>query len=279
MAAITAQMVKDLRERTDLPMMECKQALTECDGDAGSALDWLRKKHKGKLAERAGKATGEGRIGAYVDTARMVGALVDLQCETAPVAKNELFVNLANAFAKKASDGSTNTPDPQALRNDPNLDSQFTDVFGKMREAMNLGKCRRMTGNYLAFYVHHDGKSGIMLALDAPPKSDKNIGADLCMHTLFTNPLAIDRASVPTAEVDKVRTQAKEIALSEGKKPEIIEKIAEGKVNAFFAERVLMEQCHVKTDDYGKNAKIVDVLKAAGVTRVTDVVIMRVGGQ
>jgi elongation factor Ts len=276
MAAVTAQMVKDLRERTDLPMMECKQALTECSGDFDGALEWLRRKHKGKLADRAGRATGEGRIGIAMDSARSVGAIIELQCETAPVAKNELFIELANAFARKVAAGTIACPDPQTLRNDPDLDRQFTDVFGKMREAMNLAQCRRITGNYLASYVHHDGKSGIMIALDATPKSDKNIGADLCMHALFTMPLAIDRASVPAAEVEKVRSQAREIALAEGKKPEIIDKIADGKVNAFFAERVLMEQFHVKTDDYGKNAKIADVLKTAGVTKITDMVIMRV---
>lgn len=278
MAAVTAEMVRGLREKTDLPMMECKQALTECEGNVESALEWLRKKHKGKLADRADKATGEGRIGVYIDESRKVGALAELQCETAPVAKNELFVTLANAFAKKAAATGQKSPDPKALRADPELDRQFTEVFGKMREAMNLGQVRTMTGGYLASYIHHDGKSGIMLALDAAPKSDKNIGGDLCMHALFTNPLAIERGSVPSAEVDKVRAQAKEIALAEGKKPEIIEKIADGKVNAFFAERVLMEQLHVKTDDYGKNAKIVDVLKAAGVSKVTDLVIFRVGG-
>jgi len=277
MAAVTAQMVKDLRERTDLPMMECKQALTESKGDFEGALEWLRKKHKGKLADRAGRTTGEGRIAVSLDSARKVGAIIELQSETAPVAKNELFIDLANAFARKVLAGTAASPDPQTLRSDPDLDRQFTDVFGKMREAMNLAQCRRITGNYLASYVHHDGKSGIIIALDAVPKSDKNIGADLCMHTLFTNPIAIDRGSVPAAEVDKVRSQAKEMALAEGKKPEIVDKIAEGKVNAFFAERVLMEQFHVKTDDYGKNAKIADVLKTAGVTRVTDMVIVRVG--
>lgn len=278
MPAVTAEMVRGLREKTDLPMMECKQALTECNGDAESALDWLRKKHKGKLADRADKATGEGRIGVFIDETRKRGALAELQCETAPVAKNELFISLANNFAKKAASTGQKSPDAKALRADADLDHQFTEVFGKMREAMNLGQVRTMTGGYIASYVHHDGKSGIMLALDAPPKSDKNIGGDLCMHSLFTNPLAIDRSSVPAADVEKVRSQAKELAVAEGKKPEIVEKIADGKVNAFFAERVLMEQIHVKTDDYGKNAKIADVLKAAGVSKVTDLVIFRVGG-
>ncbi|MFH1110395.1 MAG: translation elongation factor Ts [Planctomycetota bacterium] len=278
MATISAQMVKDLREKTDLPMMECKQALTECNGDVESAMDWLRKKHKGKLADRSGRTTGEGRIAIHLDSARKIGGIIELQCETAPVAKNEMFVNLANAFARRVAAGSEASPDPQNLRNDPELDTMFTDVFGRLRETMNLARCRRVTGNYLASYVHHDGKSGILMALDATPKSDKNIGADLCMHTLFSTPLAIDRTSVPAADVEKIRTQAREIAVAEGKKEQIIDKIADGKVNAFYAERVLMEQFHVKTDDYGKNAKIIDVLKVAGVNKVTDMVIMKVGG-
>lgn len=278
MATITAQMVKDLREKTDLPMMECKQALTESNGDIESAMDWLRKKHKGKLADRSGRTTGEGRIAVHHDSARKIGAIIELQCETAPVAKNEMFVNLAAAFARKVAGGSESSPDPAKIRSDPELDAMFTDVFGRLRESMNFSQCRRVTGNYLASYVHHDGKSGILIAFDAAPKSEKNIGADLCMHALFAMPVAIDRQSVPTADVEKVRTQAREIAIAEGKKEQIVDKIAEGKVNAFFAERVLMEQYHVKTDDYGKNAKIAEILKAAGVNKVTDMVIMKVGG-
>lgn len=275
MAAITAQMVKELREKTDLPMMDCKQALTECNGDFEGAVEWLRKKYKGKMADRSDKATGEGRIGVFIDAARKTGGIVELQCETAPVAHNEQFISLANAFAKKAAE--TGVTDPAALRADAALDALFTDVFGKLRESMNLAKCRVVKGNYLASYVHHDGKSGVMLALDAVPKSDKNIGNDLCMHALFTNPVSIDRNGVPADTVDKVRRDAREAALAEGKKPEIVDKIAEGKVNAFYAERVLVEQLHVKIDDYGK-AKVADILKQAGVNAVTDLVILRVGG-
>ncbi len=278
MAAITAQMVKDLREKTDLPMMECKQALQECGGELEAAMEWLRKKHKGKLAERADRATGEGRIAIFMDAAKKTGGIIELQCETAPVAKNDLFVNLAHAFAKRVAEGSEAAPDPAAIRADAALDKMFTEVFGRLRETMNLTQCRRVTGNHLASYVHHDGKSGVLLALSAPPKSDKNIGGDLCMHTLFSMPVAIDRKSVPTAQVDKVRNDARELATAEGKPAQIVDKIAEGKANAFFAERVLMEQFHVKTDDYGKNAKIADVLKGAGVDAVTDMVIMKVGG-
>ena len=277
MASVTAQMVKELRGRTDLPMMECKQALTESGGELEAALDWLRKRHKGKLAERSDKATGEGRIGVYIDESRKVGALVELQCETAPVARNELFTALALAFAKKVAGGTQASPDPEVIRQDPVLEEMFTDVFGKMRENMKLARCRRVEGEYLASYIHHDGKSGILLALDSEPKSDKPVAADLCMHTIFTDPLAIDRSGVSEEEVEKIRKRARELAKEEGKPEQIIEKIVTGKVNAFYAERVLMEQIHVKTDEYAKT-KIRDVLKQAEVNAVTGFVILRIGG-
>ena len=277
MATVTAQMVKKLREKTDLPMMECKQALTECDGETEAAMDWLRKKHKGKLAERAGRTTGEGRIAIFVDATTGAGGIIELQCETAPVAKNEMFVDLADAFAQKVARGEQASPDLETIRNDPELDAKFTDVYGRLRETMNLTQCRRVTGSFLTSYVHHDGKSGVLMALDQTPESDKNIGADLCMHTLFSMPLAIDRSGVPADQVEKVRNEAREMATAEGKPEQIVEKIADGKVNAFFAERVLMDQLHVKTDDYGKT-KVGKVLEQAGVTAVTDMVIMKVGG-
>lgn len=277
MASVTAQMVKELRGRTDLPMMECKQALTESGGELEPALEWLRKRHKGKLAERSDKATGEGRIGVYIDESRKVGALVELQCETAPVARNELFTALALAFAKKVAGGTQASPDPEVIRQDPALEEMFTDVFGKMRENMKLARCRRVEGEYLASYIHHDGKSGILLALDCEPKSDKPVAADLCMHTIFTDPLAIDRSGVSEEEVEKIRKRARELAKEEGKPEQIIEKIVTGKVNAFYAERVLMEQIHVKTDEYAKT-KIRDVLKQAEVNAVTGFVILRIGG-
>ncbi len=276
MAAVTSQSVKELRERTDLPMMECKQALTECSGDMSAAVEWLRKKHKGKMADRAGRATSEGRIAIYIDAAKKAGGIIELQCETAPVAKNEAFMSLAQNFAKKVAEGKDKEPSPDAIRQDPALDQQFTEVFGKLRETMNLTKCRRVTGECLASYVHHDGKSGVLLAMNAVPKSEKNIGGDLCMHALFSMPAGVDRASVPMELVNKVRTDAIEAAKAEGKPEQIVAKIAEGKVNSFYAERVLVEQLHVKVDDYGKT-KVGDVLKAAGVTAVTDMVIFKVG--
>ncbi len=269
-------MVKELREKTGLPMMECKEALTECDANVESAIEWLRRKHKGKLDERADRDTGEGRVAVYIDENRKVGAIVELRCETVPVAKNEMFVDLANAFARKVADGSEASPDVEAVRNDPDMDAKFTEVFGKMRENMKLAGCRRVEGAHLASYIHHDGKSGLLLSLSSEPKSEKPVAADLCMHAVFTKPLAIMRDGIPAEEVEKVRERARQVALDEGKPEHIIEKIVPGKVNAFFAEKVLWEQLHVKTDAYGKT-KVGDVLKQSGVDAITDLVIMKIG--
>ena len=227
MANITAQMVKDLRESTGLPMMECKQALTENNGDLEAATEWLRKKHKGKMADRAGRETGEGRIGVYIDDAGKIGALVELRTETAPVAANELFINLANTMARKVAGGSEAKPAPDSIRNDPEIDALFTDTYGKLRETMNLVRCQRVTGGHLAAYIHHDGKTGVLLALDAAPK-EASVAADLCMHTAFAKPLAIDRGSIPEEEVEKARALAREVALEEGKPEQIVDKIVAG---------------------------------------------------
>ncbi len=277
MAAITAKMVKDLREKTDLPMMECKQALSENDGNIESAMEWLKKKHKGKLSEREGRTTGEGCIMVVIDDAKKIGAIIELQCETASVAQNEMFLELATAFANKVAGGSEAKPNPEDLRKDPTLDEQFTNVFGKLRETMNLTKCQRVEGAHLASYVHHDGKSGVLLALEGEPKSDKNIAGDLCMHSLFSQPLAIDRNGIPAEKVEAVRKAAMEMAATEGKNESISEKIATGKVGAYYSESVLLDQFHVKTDEYGNKAKIRDILKEAGVSGVSDLVVMKVG--
>jgi elongation factor Ts len=276
MAQITAKMVKELRERTDLPMMECKQALAECDGDFEAAVEWLRKKHKGKLADRSGRATGEGAVCVHLADGGKVGAIIALECETAPVAKNEKFLELGKAFARKVAEGAEASPDLAAIRSDTALETLFTETFGKLRENMNLAAARRVEGAYLTSYIHHDGKCGVLIALDATPTSD-NIGPDLCMHATFARPLAIDRSGVPADAVEKARSEAAAIAIDEGKPAQIVEKIVEGKVSAFYAEKCLMEQLHARSDVYGKK-KVGEVLKEAGVGAVLDMAYLKIGG-
>lgn len=279
MANITAADVKALREETGLPMMECKTALTEAGGDKQAAIELLAKKHKGKMEARADRETGEGRIAIYIDEAGATGAIIELRCETAPVAKNELFVELADNIARQVAGQGEETPNPDAIlsaqavfADGKTISDAMTEVYGKLRETMKLAACRKVTGAYLTSYVHHDGKSGVLIALDAKP-TDDNAGLDLCHHATFSRPMAITRDEIPAEAIEKVRQQAREIAVSEGKPEKIIDKIVEGKVNAYCAENSLMEQEHVKVT----KTKVGDVLKGAGVTAVTALVFMKVG--
>lgn len=279
MAQITAAQVKALREETGLPMMECKAALAETDGDKQQAITLLAKKHKGKMEARAGRETGEGRVGVYIDQAGTIGGIVELRCETVPVAKNELFVELADKLARQVAGQEESAPAPDAILSsssvaDPGktLSDVMAEVYGKLREAIKLVSCRRVTGKYLTSYVHHDGKTGVLIALDAKP-NDQNVALDLCHHATFANPMAIDRDGVPAEEVEKVGNLAREMALGEGKPEKIVEKIVAGKVGAFYAENVLMDQEHVKVS----KTKVRKVLEDAGVKAVTDLVYTKVG--
>jgi len=279
MAEITAADVKALREETGLPMMECKGALTEAGGDKGKAIEILALKHKGKMESRADRETGEGRIAVYIDESGTRGGIVELRCETAPVAKNEVFIDLAVGIARQVVEQEEASPAVDAILasrlpegGDRSVSDAMTEVYGKLRETMKLASCRRVEGAYLTSYVHHDGKSGVLIALDAKP-GDEAAGLDLCHHATFSRPMAITRDQISAEAIEKVRAQAREIALAEGKPEAIVDKIVEGKVNAYCAENSLMEQEHVKVS----KTKVRDVLKAAGVSAVTDLVFMHVG--
>lgn len=282
MANITAAQVRALRERTDLPMMECKQALAENNGDEAAAIEWLRKKHKNKMADRSDRETGEGRTHLFIDESRKVGAIIDLRCETAPVAKNDEFIALCDKIARQVAAQDEATPTPESIRaassvveSGRTVDDLITDVYGRIRETMNLVACRKVTGGYVCGYVHHDGKKGVLIALDAVP-SDETVAVDLCHHVTFAQPLAITRDQIPPEKLEEVRRQAKELAESEGKPAQIIDKIVQGKVNAFCAQNALLDQEHVKPE-YEKKS-VGDTLKAAGVGTVLEYAYMCIGG-
>lgn len=279
MVTITAAQVKSLRGETGLPMMECKSALTEANGDMEQAKVILQKKYKGKMESRAAKVTGEGRVCIHVSEDRKYGAIVDLRCETAPVANTDRFVELAKTVAKSVAmqDDSFLTPQaalalPSIDRDGKTLGDEITDAFGVIRENMKLEGCRRLSGEYLCGYVHHDAKSGVLIALDSAPNPE-SIGTDLCHHVTFADPMAINREDLPAGEIEKVRKLAREIATDASKPAPIIDKIVEGKVNAFCAQNALMEQEHVKVS----KTKVRDVLKAGGVEAVTDLALFKIG--
>lgn len=280
MAEITAAQVRALREKTGLPMMECKAALTEANGDEKKAIDILQKKAKGKLETKADRVTAEGRIGMYISPDGKAGALIEMRCETPPVAKNELFAELSNQIAQQVAAGSEENPSPETVvaatyvgDSTKTVKDLIESVFARIKENMKLVRCRRITGEHLVGYVHFDGSIGVMAAMDKAP-ANPQVGKDLCMHIAFCKPLGITAKDVPAEEVEKVRKMAAEIAQSEGKPEKIIPKIVEGKVAAFYKDKCLMEQEHVKE----AKQSVASVLKAAGVDTVTAMAIMQVGG-
>jgi len=280
MAGITAAQVRALREKTGLPMMECKSALTEAGGDEQAAIELLAKKSKGKLETKAHRETAEGRIGVYVSDDGQCGGLVELRCETPPVAKNEMFAELSDRLARQVAVDTEDEPSPERILAaesvaEPGKTNQelVEATYARIKENMKLVRCRRFTGQNIASYVHFDGSIAVLVGLDVVP-TDPQVSKDLCMHIAFAKPLGITREQIPADQVEKVRTLAEEVARSEGKPDKIIDKIVQGKVAAFCKDKALMAQEHVKVP----KTSVAKVLQAAGVNAVTGMTFMEVGG-
>jgi elongation factor Ts len=269
MAEISAATVKALRDRTNLPMMDCKKALVETGGDMEQAVIYLRQKFKGASDHFASRETAEGRIGAYTDA--KVGALVELRCETAPSAKNELFVALANDLARQVALKGAATPEDllaQPFVDDPSrtVDDRVKDVFGVIRENMKPARMKRFAG-LVGTYVHHDGTSGAMIQVEGD-KVDAQVLREVCMHITATRPTYARREDVPpdvvTREMEIARGQIASDPKNASKPANILEKIAEGKLKTFYAENVLVEQPFVRDE----SKTVGQVLQSAGVKLV-----------
>jgi elongation factor Ts len=273
---ITAALVNDLRKRTDLPMMECKAALQACDGDIEAAIDHLRKAGAKASLKRAGNETAEGRIGVYIDNAAQVAAIVELRCESAPVAKGEHFVKLAAAVAEVVA--KKNPANVEALLTADNgtgktVQDLIHDVIAVLRENMKVQRFTRLTGGLFGEYIHHDGTLGVLLQASGSG-ANPAVLRDICMHVAAVQPtpVAARRDEVPAEVVAKEKEIAKAKAEATGKPAQIAEKIAEGQMKTWFAENVLVEQPFVK--DQAKT--VGQVLKEAGL-EVTKFVRYKVG--
>jgi elongation factor Ts len=264
MSEIPAALVKQLRDRTLAPFGDCKKALIETGGDIDKAIDLLRKKNSAIQAKTGDRETAEGRIGVFVDAAKGIAGLVELRCESPPVTKSEHFIGLANDIARHVA----NTPakDVEELLTQPFVDGSGKTVFdrigevvGIIRENMKPAKFARFEGTCGA-YAHHDGSVGVVLEVEGG--SNPELLRDICMHIVAKKPMALNREEVPAELVAKEREIAKEQAEAQGKgKPaNIVEKIAEGKVNSWLKDIVLLEQPFVKDE----SKTVGDLLKAAG---------------
>ena len=267
MSTISAAAVKSLRDRTSAPMMDCKAALTEAGGDMEKAIDILRKKHAAIQAKKGERETAEGRIAAYIDPVALVGALVEVRCESAPVAKSEPFSKLANDIAKQVALKNPATVAEliaQPLVGNPahTVNDRIAEVVALIRENMKVARFTRHTGQ-LGSYTHHDGSVGVLLQVEGP-KVDPQLLRDICMHITAKNPVAATREDVPPDLIEREREIARTQALSTGKPANIVDKIAEGKMKTWFAESVLLEQPFVKDD----SKTVGDLLKSAGLKLV-----------
>jgi len=264
---VNAADVKKLRDRTGMQMMKCKAALIEAGGDMEKAVELIRKQNKEAQDKVASRETAEGRIGVFIDPATKVGAILELRCESAPVAKNELFVALAQEVARHvAHKGPAETTDllaqPLHGGSGKTVGERIAEVVGLMRENVKPQRMARLEGQ-LGHYIHHDGTVGAMVCVEGPP-ADPQLLRDLCMHITAKSPVAATREQISKERIEKETEIAQSQAREEGKnKPaNIVEKMAEGKMKKWFAENVLTEQPFVKDE----SKTVGELLKAAGLT-------------
>ena len=248
MPAITASMVAELRAKTDAPMMECKKALTEAEGDAERAEEILRVKLGNKAGKAASRITAEGVVSAVIDGS--TGALVEVNCETDFVSKNESFLAFTKACAQLVAE--KNPADVAALSAlahaqdgfGPTLEDVRKGLIGKIGENMAIRRFQRYSGGgKLARYLHGT-RIGVIVEFDG----DEVAAKDVAMHVAAMKPAALSSAAVPAALVDKERKIAAEKAAESGKPAEIVAKMVEGSVQKFLKEVSLLNQTFVKND-------------------------------
>ena len=246
MAQISASMVKELREKTDAPMMECKKALVETDGDMAKAEELLRVKLGSKASKAASRVTAEGLVTVFIAEDAKKGAVVEVNCETDFVAKNDDFINFVNEVAKLVAEN--NPADVEALAalplNGGTVESVRAELIGRIGENMTIRRFKRFeTANKLAQYVH-----GGRIATLVEFAGDDEVGKDLAMHIAATRPKALDASGVDAADIETERSVASQKAAESGKPEEIVKKMVEGSVAKFLKEVTLLSQPFVKND-------------------------------
>ena len=254
MAQITAAMVKQLREMTDSPMMECKKALVEADGDMDAAVDVLRKNGLAKAAKKAGRETNEGAVAAFVSEDGKTGALLELSCETDFVGSNAKFTG----FASKVAEVVATTEHVDSLLEKPmgeeTVSSELTEMIHIMGENMKISRfaARKAENGALASYIHMGGKIGVLVefafekAETAQAESFKTFAHDVALQVAAVAPICATRDQVPTETVEHEKQIYMAQAAESGKPEAIQEKMAVGRLEKFYKQSVLTEQEFIK---------------------------------
>lgn len=268
-ATITAQDINKLRQATGAGMMDCRKALTETGGDFEAAIDWLRKQGQKVAAKRSDREAKEGVVIAKTTSDNKTGFIVSITSETDFVSKNADFVAFAQSIADAAV--ANNVKSAEELNdvtiNGAKVSDMINDKLASIGEKIGIGRFERVEAPYVASYIHGAYRMGVLVGFD---KEAGEAGKDVAMQIAAMNPLAVDPNSVPAETVERERAivvdQMKQDPKMAGKTDDMIGKIAEGKLNAFFKENTLTAQPFVK--DNGKSVS--DYLKSSGNLKVTE---------
>ena len=279
MAEITAAMVKQLREQTGVGMMECKKALAESDGDAKRAVALLREKGAAKVVKRAGRATEQGLVAAATTGDGRVASLVEVGVETDFVARNERFVQLVDAAVAAALAGRIDSVEAllAATSDGDTIQALVTDAIAVIGENMGVQQCRTFAmadgqPGLVQTYIHPPGKIGVMVELAceadavAAAPATAELAKDLWLQIAFSNPVGLDRDSVPADAIEAEREIYRNQALKDGKPEKIIDRIVEGRLKAYFKESCLLEQGYVREDKKSVGSLVAETAKTAGGT-------------
>ncbi len=247
--AITAKDVNKLRQMTGAGMMDCKKALVEAEGDFDKAIEILRKKGQKLSEKRADRETKEGAVFVRTSEDGSEAVLVAFTCETDFVAKNDDFKALGGEIADAAM--ASKPADLEALKavslGEQTVQEKVTELLGKIGEKLEVTVYEHVTGEQVVSYIHSTGKLGVLVALTGVNGTDvQEAGKDVGMQIAAMNPIALDKDGVDAATIEKEIEIGKEQARQEGKPEQILDKIAQGKLNKFFKENTLLSQAFVK---------------------------------
>ena len=264
MPDISASMVKELREKTDAPMMECKKALTEADGDLEKAEEILRVRLGSKASKAASRIAAEGVVA--IATRESLAAIVELNCETDFVAKNDDFLGFAADLARIAMDqASVTTVDTLSAQplSGQTVEEVRTALVGKLGENVSVRRFQRIEAKGRFYtYIHGGAKIGVLLDLVG---GDETLGRDIAMHIAASKPRSLDASGVDPQLIEAERRVAKEKAAESGKPPEIAEKMVEGAVQKFLKEVTLLGQVFVKAEDGKQTIELLLKAKSASI--------------
>jgi elongation factor Ts len=248
-ATITAQDINKLRQATGAGMMDCRKALTETNGDFEAAIDWLRKQGQKVAAKRSDREAKEGVVVARTTFDNKTGIILTISCETDFVSKNADFVAFANSIADAAIGNNVKSAEElsDVIINGAKVSDMINDKLASIGEKIGVSRFERIEAPYVASYIHGANRMGVLVGLN---KEAVDAGKDVAMQIAAMNPLAVDPSSVPVETVERERAIVTEQIAADpkmaGKPVEMISKIADGKLNAFFKENTLAAQFFVK---------------------------------